>query len=121
MAEEAQRSAPVSIFGNGLPQQILPSRPSAPEEDDLDALMAEAEGIPGLPKAARIGIPQPQRSLQDDEEDDLDALMAEAEAEESVSASKPGLGASQHSPPSISNKGADVDEEEAMAEMDGLW
>ncbi|KAK6214197.1 hypothetical protein LQW54_004623 [Pestalotiopsis sp. IQ-011] len=111
--EEASRQAPTSIFGNGrLPKRSAP-RPSDPDEDDLDALMAEAEATTTAnerPKPA----PKPQ---VDEDSDDLDALMAEAEAEGSTSGPKPSKGSEKDK----SQTGASAEEEEAMAEMDGLW
>ncbi|KAK6088957.1 chromosome segregation in meiosis protein 3 [Seiridium cupressi] len=120
--EEAQRAAPVSIFGNGQPQPKPISRPVAPEDDDLDAIMAEAEAT-SVPSKSTTSKPQTQ--AQDAEEDDLDALMAEAEAETRgpIPASSIHPGASKNNGASLSTTGvdADADEEEAMAEMDGLW
>ncbi|KAK8070630.1 hypothetical protein PG997_010833 [Apiospora hydei] len=128
--EEAQRAAPStslfgnggSLFGSGNPAAAKPPapRPAVPDdEDDLDALMAEAEAEssskpPQPPAASRPSNTKPGPFV-DDEEDDLDALMAEAEAAES----RPPPPKSQ--PPPKVERSADADEEEAMAEMDGLW
>ncbi|KAI0886317.1 Swi3-domain-containing protein [Annulohypoxylon maeteangense] len=105
--EEAQRTKPTSLFGNG--GTVKASRPQdEPDEDDLDALMAEAETQPKQAPAA----------ANHDEDDDLDALMAEAENQDQAkqpSSSKP------KEATGISKDAADSDEEEAMAEMDGLW
>lgn len=98
-----------------------------PDQDELDALMAEMEQEPrvparpsggatksifgdGKPKAAE----KPKSAEPDD--DDLDALMAEAEAELGPTR-PPGADApsSKAAPPDFN------DDEEAMAEMDGLW
>ncbi|KAK6839944.1 hypothetical protein PG987_005810 [Apiospora arundinis] len=129
--EEAQRAAPsTSLFGNGGslfgsgkpgPAKQLATRPAvsaaAPDdEDDLDALMAEAEAETRSkpPQTAKTTLSAPKPAA-DEEEDDLDALMAEAEAAESrPPAPKP-------QPPARRRKSVDADEEEAMAEMDGLW
>ena len=118
--EEAQRQAPpttsTSIFGGGSTSR--PFQP--PDEDDLDALMAEAEAQTNPPpKQDSGGGPKPNPPAGADDEDDLDALMAEAEAE-SLSKKPP------QQAPSAEGKAtegpvADADEEEAMAEMDGLW
>lgn len=110
--EEASRQAPTSIFGNGqLPKRSAP-QPADPDEDDLDALMAEAEAT------TTTNQRQPQPKPQVDEDyDDLDALMAEAEAEGSTSGPKPSKGSEKDK----SQPGASAEEEEAMAEMDGLW
>ncbi|KAK6856610.1 hypothetical protein PG995_006797 [Apiospora arundinis] len=129
--EEAQRAAPsTSLFGNGGslfgsgkpgPAKQLATRPAVSaavpdDEDDLDALMAEAEAETRSkpPQQAKTTSSAPKPAA-DDEEDDLDALMAEAEAAESrPPAPKP-------QPPAREEKSVDADEEEAMAEMDGLW
>lgn len=98
-----------------------------PDQDELDALMAEMEQEPsvpvrpsggatksifgdGKPKAAE----KPKPTEPDD--DDLDALMAEAEAEQGPKR-PPGadVPSSKAAPPDFN------DDEEAMAEMDGLW
>lgn len=98
-----------------------------PDQDELDALMAEMEQEPSVPRQSTGGAvksifgdgkpkaaEKPKPAEPDD--DDLDALMAEAEAEQGPT-KPPGAGAS-------SSKAAPAefnDEEEAMAEMDGLW
>jgi replication fork protection complex subunit Csm3/Swi3 len=112
-----------SIFGgdsNSRPSQAA----GEPDEDDLDALMAEAEagGQPAGPKDqgnSHAGV----NSIFGDgkakelkpvshEEDDLDALMAESEADTAVT-----------SKAATNGKGGGdfADDEEAMAEMEGLW
>jgi replication fork protection complex subunit Csm3/Swi3 len=124
-------SAPFkSIFGNGGGGSEL-------DDDELDALMAEAEAEvpsgsarPGQP-AAGTNIFGDGKSKQQatqgggDEEDDLDALMAEAEAEaEAGAAARP-----WHDTKVASSARADTgqstvdfdDDEQALAEMDGLW
>lgn len=110
-----------SIFGNGKPKAAASAH--AEEEDDLDALMAEAEaGQSSRQKPAPVeskGNVQPAKTggaADPDEEDDLDALMADAEAQ-SVPA-KPSNGDASAPKPSLPEFN---DEEEAMAEMDGLW
>jgi replication fork protection complex subunit Csm3/Swi3 len=100
-----------SIFGNGPSKR--PSQPSGePDDDDLDALMAEADAQTA-PHKPNNNDKRPERNNEDDD-DDLEALMAEAEA--------------QAPPPNntaaTSKAKADedlLDDEEAMAEMDGLW
>ncbi|KAH8883139.1 Swi3-domain-containing protein [Thozetella sp. PMI_491] len=70
------------------------SNEDVPEDDDLDALMAEAEAGPGAGKMAPPPAVKPYRSLFGDggqkktaqpsgepDDDDLDALLAEAEAD----------------------------------------
>ncbi|KAL2277922.1 hypothetical protein FJTKL_15055 [Diaporthe vaccinii] len=98
-----------------------------PDQDELDALMAEVEQEPSVPArptggAAKsiFGNGKPKATEKpkpaEPDDDDLDALMAEAEAEQGPTR-PPGPGAS-------SSKAAPAefnDDEEAMAEMDGLW
>jgi replication fork protection complex subunit Csm3/Swi3 len=98
-----------------------------PDQDDLDALMAEMEQESSAPSrptggAAKSifgdGKPKPAEKPRpaEPDDDDLDALMAEAEAEQGPTRPA-GAGA-----PSAKAAPADFnDEEEAMAEMDGLW
>ncbi|KAK8023780.1 hypothetical protein PG993_011846 [Apiospora rasikravindrae] len=126
--EEAQRAAPsTSLFGNGgslfgsgkaAAPKPPAARPAVPDdEDDLDALMAEAEAQsskPLQPPAASKPSNTKPAPAADYEEDDLDALMAEAEAAEARPPPK-------SQPPPKAERSADADEEEAMAEMDGLW
>lgn len=137
-----------------------------PDEDDLDALMAEAEANEqgpaervapkSRPPTSIFGSAPPKTNPStsmrvDDGDDDLDALMAEAEANEPVpaknnagarksifgdggmQASSSGAGgdeldalmAEEAEKSSTAKSSAAVttftDEEEAMAEMDGLW
>ena len=79
-----------------------------PDEDDLDALMAEAEG------QDRTKVSEPDRLATGDE--DLDALMAEAETQDQTAeldrheTRKEGKSANAYE-----------DEEAAMQEMEGLW
>ncbi|KAF3055160.1 Chromosome segregation in meiosis protein 3 [Daldinia childiae] len=112
--EEAQRTKPTSVFGNGG------GKPSQSEneldEDDLDALMAEAETHHEPPKQASNPTSRP--SVDNNEEDDLDALMAEAENQEQT---KRHAGSTPKETKEVTQNTADADEEEAMAEMDGLW
>ncbi|KAM0547872.1 hypothetical protein ACHAPJ_010219 [Fusarium lateritium] len=93
--------------GRDVAQKAKPTRPE-PDEDDLDALMAEAENQDTTKKTE---APRPEP-----EDDDLDALMAEAENEDQAS-KKTDQG------PKENGKGRDNfdDEEAAMQEMDGLW
>lgn len=107
---------PTSIFGSA-PQKSAPSAISRVEdgEDDLDALMAEAEANePGPSKASTVarqsifGDGRLHGNSASTGEDELDALMAE-EADKSATA--------KSHPPATTFE----DEEEAMAEMDGLW
>ncbi|KAI0376997.1 Swi3-domain-containing protein [Hypomontagnella monticulosa] len=109
--EEAQRTKPTSLFGNGAQK---PAQPRDEPEDDLDALMAEAEASEGPPKQSDPA-PKPTQATKDNEDDDLDALMAEAEAQNQPKQS------TIPKPKEVSQNVADADEEEAMAEMDGLW
>ncbi|KAF4469499.1 replication fork protection complex subunit Csm3 Swi3 [Fusarium albosuccineum] len=87
---------------------IVPILNNAPDEDDLDALIAEAEGRDAANKS-KPSAPEPDG-------DDLDALIAEAEG---VDQAQKENGSGQKG----GDKGADdfADEEAAMQEMDGLW
>lgn len=99
-----------------------------PDQDELDALMAEMEQGPSAPSKPTGGAtksifgdgkPKPAERPRpaEPDDDDLDALMAEAEADQGLT--RPAVGAT-----APSSKAAPVDfndEEEAMAEMDGLW
>lgn len=114
-----------SIFGNGKQSS---NKTNGDNEDDLDALMAEAEAqaAPGSKEAGILGrdqqsnrdakVDEPKRTPGQGDDDDLDALMAEAEA--SAAAPK---AASAEQPTNKAPAGNFEDEEEAMAEMDGLW
>jgi replication fork protection complex subunit Csm3/Swi3 len=77
-----------------------------PDDDDLDALMAEAE----VQDTAR----KPEAPRAEPDDDDLDALMAEAEGHDQTSKEK-----SRGSKDKETNNFDD--EEAAMQEMDGLW
>jgi len=135
-AEDLSASAPrggghVSIFGGGKPKEVIPIED---DDDDLDALMAEAEAqvappakaidsvnaTPALPSKTGGGGKgkEPEKPTgQDDEEDELNALMAEAEGPAPTACN-----AAASKPKDEQQKGKDFeDEEEAMAEMDGLW
>ncbi|KAG5917752.1 hypothetical protein E4U42_007123 [Claviceps africana] len=113
--DAAGRDGPATPSRAGVPEDDLygatprdegPRRPA--DEDDLDALIAEAEGV----------APARGRSVDAGEEDDLDALIAEAESRES----EVGLQKSAaHEHKSGVDGGDFAEEEEAMQEMDGLW
>ncbi|CAN8099984.1 unnamed protein product [Discula destructiva] len=118
----APSGAVKSLFGDGKPKPLPRAQPQPDEFDELDALMAEAENEPPRQKtnqtSAKTTTEQPVkvRHAVDGDEDDLDALMAEAEAQ--PASEKPNGAAeavSKTSAPSFD------DDEEAMAEMDGLW
>lgn len=128
-------SAPFqSIFGGGARHPVAPGPAGEPDDDDLDALMAEAEAeVPSGPSrpsqpamSASIfgeGKPKHQTTTQGagDDEDDLDALMAEAEAETAARPSKDATPASSARADTGQHAAGFEDDEEAMAEMDGLW
>jgi replication fork protection complex subunit Csm3/Swi3 len=95
------------------------------DDDDMDALMAiaEAEKTVATKAAAKptashpagngTATKEPAKPVAQDDGDDLDALIAEAEME----AAPPKPSAKKDGPP-----GENFDaEEEAMAEMEGLW
>lgn len=83
-------------------------QPDAPDEDDLDALMAEAENHDSGPPPSKVTQPQ-------DDGDDLDNLMAEAEEQDSRPKSLFGNPAA--------SKPAETDwddDEAALREMEGF-
>ncbi|KAF4336934.1 replication fork protection complex subunit Csm3 Swi3 [Fusarium beomiforme] len=118
-------------------QPIVPIRNDVPEEDDLEALIAEAEGRDAAQKAKTNPTPaepdddddldalMAEAEMQDTakktqappaepDDDDLDALMAEAESHDQTSKHK-GQGSKDEETNNFD------DEEAAMQEMDGLW
>lgn len=78
-------SATVSVFGNGA---SATQANEMPDEDDLDALMAEEEAQRTTSTSSIFGNGKTTRTVptrpEPDDDDDLDALMAEAEAESST-------------------------------------
>lgn len=98
-----------------------------PDQDELDALMAEMEQAPSVsarPSGGATksifgdGKPKPAEKPKPTEpdDDDLDALMAEAEAEQGPARAPVAHASNSKAAPPDFNE-----EEEAMAEMDGLW
>ncbi|OAA35410.1 replication fork protection component Swi3 [Metarhizium rileyi] len=89
----------------GATPRIMRTRQDTPrDKDDLDALIAEAEGQDGKQKSQEA----------DDNHDDLDALIAEAEnSDERKGVHNPANG-------NLTHDNFD-DDEAAMQEMDGLW
>jgi replication fork protection complex subunit Csm3/Swi3 len=128
-------SAPVnSIFGGGgKPASSLFGGPvtaaaaaNEPDGDDLDALLAEAEEqapTKTTPAVSSIfGDGKPKQPAESREEDDLDALMAEVEADGAPSQPVPAKADAPKLPEGDGGpKDSFTDEEEAMAEMEGLW
>ncbi|KAK5656612.1 hypothetical protein OQA88_4592 [Cercophora sp. LCS_1] len=113
-----------SIFGDGRPKPSASGSGGDAEEDDLDALMAEAEAeTPSKTSAEKATAPasgsggRAKAVTQDNDfgDDGLDALMAEAEA------GAPSKSSTSAKPAESKPSGASAEEEEAMAEMDGLW
>ncbi|KAG5995110.1 hypothetical protein E4U54_002930 [Claviceps lovelessii] len=87
------------------------------DEDDLDALIAEAESGDLAAPAVTTQSAAQARPIDMAEEDDLDALIAEAETRESNGKSP--TSAQGHNG---GEKGDDFAEEEAaMQDMDGIW
>lgn len=114
---------------------IVPIRNDVPEEDDLEALIAEAEGrdkqkgtltqtepddddIDALMAESdrRDMTKKPASPGPNPDDDDLDALMAEAESQDQNKTTD-GQGSMKNS----INRDSYEDEEAAMQEMDGLW
>ncbi|EGU86722.1 hypothetical protein FOXB_02731 [Fusarium oxysporum f. sp. conglutinans Fo5176] len=87
---------------------IVPIRNDVPEDDDFEALIAEAASHDAAPRARTNPTPA------EPDDDDLDALMAEAESDDQTSKEK-GQG------PKDKETNNFDDEEAAMQEMDGLW
>lgn len=109
---EPSGGAVMSIFGDARPKAAPRTQAQPDEFDELDALIAEAEDEPLRQKpTASITKATEHLTKSGDAanagEDDLDAMMAEA-AEVAPSASK------------VTELEFN-DDEEAMAEMDGLW
>lgn len=115
-----------SIFGGGKPRAAVPPTRVEEEDDDMDALLAEAEAEQSSRQkpaavvtkrtetAPKAQAPGATARDGDEDEDDLDALMAEAEAQ-NAPAKPSGTAAAKQTEAGFE------DEEEAMAEMDGLW
>lgn len=95
----------------------------APDDDDLEALMAEAESMdsqraPAATTSAATTKQSNTSSTSQPEEDDLDALIAEAEEQDGQG----GKSAKPAGNDSAKDNGHDfADDEEAMQEMEGLW
>lgn len=98
-----------------------------PDQDELDALMAEMEQEPSAPARPAPGAtksifgdgkskPAERPRPAEPDDDDLDALMAEAEADQGHKRPAGADAPSSRAAPADFN-----DDEEAMAEMDGLW
>ncbi|KAK3372184.1 replication fork protection component Swi3-domain-containing protein [Podospora didyma] len=133
MAEAETQAAPSrppqlpsrpSIFGGGASTaQKKPAEDNlSDDDDDLDALMAEAEAQVAPAKSAAKPAPPvddtakgKESTAGQGEEDDLDALMAEAESVVTRSAAATAAAAAEEPTPSYD------EDEEALAEMDGLW
>ncbi|RGP64729.1 replication fork protection complex subunit csm3 swi3 [Fusarium longipes] len=88
---------------------IVPIRNDVPEEDDLEALIAEAEGQDKAQKA-RLAQTEP-------DEDDLDALMAEADGQET--ANKPELPRLDPDEDDLDALMAEVESQDQIREKDG--
>ncbi|KAL6690704.1 replication fork protection component Swi3 domain-containing protein [Trichoderma pleuroticola] len=92
----------------------------APDDDDLEALMAEAESMDSRQAPAATTKQHSASGARHlDEEDDLDALIAEAEVQDRSGGH---LAEKSGGNTTLNEKGHDfADEEEAMQEMEGLW
>lgn len=86
------------------------------DEDDLDALMAEAERGERM-REGQGSFESKLRSQGPEDEDDLDALMAGAEADER----RKGASAQPRRNEEVPQENVFADDEAAMAEMGGLW
>lgn len=115
-----------SSFGNDRPGSTAPAH--AGDEDDLDTLMAEA----GAAKAAGRALSSLKMNKATNSShigkaggdagdvDDLDVLIVEAEAQMELGNRPPAITQGDNTSAKPSDQNFD-DEEEAMAEMDGLW
>lgn len=110
-----------------VPAAPLPANDDMPDDDDLEALMAEAESMDRgklltatTSTAAATTTTTSANGPENDGDDDdyLEALIAEAEAQDEQQPAQKRVGDG----PASGDKGHDfADEEEAMREMDGLW
>ncbi|KAL2015536.1 hypothetical protein VTK56DRAFT_5247 [Thermocarpiscus australiensis] len=118
----SQRAVTGSIFGDSKPKQQA-TQGSDEHGDDLDALITEMEVAAETHAPSQAKRDSTPRGAAGHNEDGLDALMAEAEVE--AGAGEQPSRATDHA----SSTRADArqgsasfdDEEEVMAEMDGLW
>ncbi|KAI0476322.1 DSHCT domain-containing protein [Xylariaceae sp. FL0804] len=100
-----------SIFGNA-------GKDLEPDEDELDALMAEEENQRTAPASLFGHGNMPRRpAAEPDEDDDLDALMAEAEAESGPKAPN-GPSSAAAKPPAATVDGDEDDLDALMAEAE---
>lgn len=106
-----------SIFGDGRPKSTVSAR--LEDEDDLDALMAEAEAAQA-PSRVKLSLEVGKANNGGDEEDDLDALIAEAEAQSAPKSRHPETAKAGNSSAAKPSDANFDDDEEAMAEMEGL-
>ncbi|KAI0008213.1 DSHCT-domain-containing protein [Xylariaceae sp. FL0662B] len=107
--------AGASIFGNGGSA----TRSGEPDEDDLDALMAEEEAQRTNPTPL-LGNGGANQRPDEPDEDDLDALMAEAEAEAETQPKPPVRGSDVTANPTqaIAEAEEDDDLDALMAETE---
>jgi len=96
-------------------QHVVVERPKTPARDDVpdDDDIYDATPRAGARPAARPGTTTTAPGGDEDEMDDLDALIAETEAAEA--------GQARSSESVLPTADSFADDEEAMAEMDGLW
>jgi replication fork protection complex subunit Csm3/Swi3 len=127
-ARPSQTAVRGNIFGDGKAKEQTTQQEDG-DDDDLDALMAEAEAEAQTPsrsnltggKGARSSTQPAAKDPNLDEEDDLDALMAEAEAGTDDTARPLSDKNAASSTRADAATASFEDDEEAMAEMDGLW
>ncbi|GFP52908.1 chromosome segregation in meiosis protein 3 [Trichoderma asperellum] len=119
-----------------VPPAPLPANDDMPDDDDLEALMAEAESMDrGKLLTVTTGTAAATAAKQntttttttttsangpeaDDDDDYLEALIAEAEAQDEQQPAQKRAGEGS----ALGDQGHDfADEEEAMREMDDLW
>lgn len=113
-----------SLFGDDRPKATLQTQRQHDDFDELDAMIAAAQDDPAQhkPKTAAENTTKPPPGGEDAANgymDDLDALMAETEAQ--AAPAKPAEPAEGVAFISRAAEPQFNDDEEAMAEMDGLW
>ena len=106
--ESAPRQNPPAAAGAG------PFSPDAPEDDELDALLAESATTAPQRRTETQAKPRGPFVEDDQDEDELDALLAE---EPSFGLDSATTASKEHVPPEDDF----ANEEEAMASMGGMW
>lgn len=115
--DSEDEEAELAVRRNNAPADNAPVQDAydAPDDDELDALMADNAAVPKPVQAAPQRRKGPFDDDEDEDDDDLDALLAEQ------SGPVPGQTIPPQPPANDPRKEDDfADEEEAMADMD-MW